>query len=132
MVMSTIEVIIDKENIKRLESAPVNNRYKAYWCKNKYYAVDLELRLHCDGSDVPMMFTTWTDSNNNTWMKSSCTTLETVINQASHILSACRCGYIEVFDGKYRIATITKKYNENDTENNYTTYGRKCWRCEDV
>ena len=59
-------------------------------------------------------------------------TLDGCISEAESILRDCLFGKAELLDGKYRVATVTKRYNDDywDTNSSLTTYGEKCKKSE--
>ena len=107
--MSSFEVKIDWDIIKKLKKT--NNRINAAWHKGVYVADDCYCIAHVGDTE--------------TGYKPSSQNLECVCNEAEGLLLHEDCGYVEVFSGKYRIATVVKKLNDI-CDTNYTSYGDKC------
>lgn len=57
-------------------------------------------------------------------------TLDACICEAEMILKDCLFGKAELLDGKYRVATVTKKADDEYTNSGLTRYGEKCKKSE--
>ena len=65
-----------------------------------------------------------------TTFKCRSTILDACICEAEYILKDCLFGKAELLDGKYRVATVTKRYDDNHTNSGLTRYGEKCKKSE--
>lgn len=57
-------------------------------------------------------------------------TLDGCISEAEWILKDCLFGKAELLDGKYRVATVTKRYDDEYSNSSLTRYGEKCKKSE--
>lgn len=90
--------------------------YYARWYKGRYIAENI--RCHISACrEYENIETTFTCS--------SCT-LDACISEAEMMLHECDCGKAELFDGDYRVATVTKHLGEWLENSNLTKYGVKC------
>ena len=56
--------------------------------------------------------------------------LDACISEAEYILKDCLFGKAELLDGKYRVATVTKRSGDEYTNSCLTRYGEKCKKSE--
>ena len=110
-------------------------RYKARWIGRQYIADNIECHISavrpgddwykCGEYDYgPNQYETTFTCHSHT--------LDGCISEAEYILHDCLFGKAELLDGKYRVATVTKRY-DNDyycTNSNLTRYGEKCKKSE--
>lgn len=93
-----------------------NGRYKAVWRDKCYFAENLRVEIDSDAGSGEYI--------------SSYNTLDAVISEAEGCMLAAKFGIATIYDGKYRVAVVTKKYREEYTDANYTNYGKTCKRYE--
>lgn len=105
---------------KQHENSDGVNRYYNYWHKGRYNAENIRccVSARCKYESVCFDFTC------------SSHTIETCIHEAEFALLDCDCGKAELFDGNYRIATITKHLDDGFVNSNLTKYGKKCHNYE--
>ena len=102
-------------------------RYKARWCGREYIADN----IMCHISAV-----CWTEYESRapyeTTFKCHSNILDACISEAASVLKDCLFGKAELLDGKYRVATVTKHYDDYGgyTRSNLTKYGAKCKKSE--
>ena len=110
-------------------------RYKAQWVGRQYIANNIVCHISavrpCD--DV-RYGASWTEYESRApyedTFKCHSHTLDGCISEAESILHDCLFGKAELLDGKYRVATVTKRTDDYDTNSNLTRYGEKCKRSE--
>lgn len=85
---------------------------QAAWIKGRYVAENLRVVFHCDDGEFDYV---------SDWH-----TLDAVIGEAESLMLRQKFGMATIFDGKYRLCVITKKYRDEDVNSNLTNYGRKC------
>ena len=130
----TFEVEINKlENQEQEKESPY--RYKARWDGGQYIADNIECHISAvfPGDDVRYGHS-WTEYESRapyeTTFKCHSNLLEACINEAEYALKDCLFGKAELLDGKYRVATVTKRYDDRSTNSNLTHYGAKCKKSE--
>ena len=113
-------------------------RYKAQWVGRQYIADNIVCHISAvrsDGDDA-CYGSSWTEYESRApyedTFKCHSHTLDGCISEAEHVLRGCLFGKAELLDGKYRVATVTKRYDDYDdyTCSNLTKYGEKCKRSE--
>ena len=111
-------------------------RYKAQWVGRQYIADNIMCHISavCRGNDG-RYGVSWTEYESRapyeTTFKCHSRTLDGCISEAESILRDCLFGKAELLDGKYRVATVTKRYGDDDyTCSNLTKYGEKCKKSE--
>lgn len=112
-------------------------RYKAQWIGRQYVADNIMCHISAvrQGDDNRYGIS-WTEYESRapfeTTFKCRSTTLDACISEAEHILGDCLWGKAELLDGKYRVATVTKRYDDNYgyTNSSLTKYGEKCKKFE--
>ena len=112
-------------------------RYKAQWVGRQYIADNIVCHIsavrQCDDACYGR---SWTEYESRApyedTFKCHSTTLDGCISEAECILRDCLFGKAELLDGKYRVATVTKHYNDycGYTNSNLTKYGEKCKKSE--
>ena len=95
-------------------------RYKARWVGRQYIADNIT----CHISAV------YPDDEYEDTFECSCRTLDACICEAEYILKDYLFGKAELFDGKYRVATVTKCYEDEYPNSSLTVYGKKCKKAE--
>lgn len=112
-------------------------RYKAQWIGRQYVADNIMCHISAvRQGDDNRYGRSWTEYESRapfeTTFKCRSTTLDACISEAEHILGDCLFGKAELLDGKYRVATVTKHYDDNYgyTNSNLTKYGEKCKKSE--
>ena len=109
-------------------------RYKAQWVGRQYIADNIVCHISAvrPGDDVRHGHS-WVEYDSTApyedTFKCHSRTLDGCISEAEYILKDCLFGKAELLDGKYRVATVTKHYDD-DTCSNLTKYGRKCKKSE--
>ena len=111
-------------------------RYKAQWVGRQYIADNIVCHISavCRGDDG-RYGASWTEYESRapyeTTFKCHSRTLDGCISEAESVLKDCLFGKAELLDGKYRVATVTKRYEDDDyTCSNLTKYGKKCKKSE--
>ena len=111
-------------------------RYKTQWVGRQYIADNIMCHISavCRGNDG-RYGVSWTEYESRapyeTTFKCHSRTLDGCISEAESILRDCLFGKAELLDGKYRVATVTKRYGDDDyTCSNLTKYGEKCKKSE--
>lgn len=95
-----------------------DKRYFAIWRKGKFSAENLKVVL---------------DTNEGSGeYYSDFTTLDATIAEAENLLCDAKFGVATIYDGKYRLAVVTKRYRDEYADSHYTDYGSKCRECEDA
>ena len=109
-------------------------RYKAQWVGRQYMADNIVCHISAvrPGDDVRHGHS-WVEYDSTApyedTFKCHSRTLDGCISEAEYILKDCLFGKAELLDGKYRVATVTKHYDD-DTYSNLTKYGAKCKKSE--
>ena len=109
-------------------------RYKAQWVGRQYMADNIVCHISAvrPGDDA-RHGCSWVEYDSTApyedTFKCHSHTLDGCISEAESILHDCLFGKAELLDGKYRVATLTKHYNDN-TCSNLTKYGAKCKKSE--
>lgn len=93
-----------------------SKHYKAYWKDGCYYANNLRVEIKAASGDISYV--------------SSWTTLESVIHEAENHLLDEKFGCATIYDGKYRVATVSKTYRDQFISSNLTKYGKTCAKSE--
>ena len=111
-------------------------RYKARWNGRQYIADNIMCHISavCQGNDG-RYGVSWTEYESRApyedTFKCHSRTLDGCISEAESVLRDCLFGKAELLDGKYRVATVTKRYDDDDyTCSNLTKYGAKCKKSE--
>lgn len=99
--------------------------YKARWTGRQYVADNITCHISavCYGTEYESR------APYETTFKCHSHTLDGCISEAEMILKDCLFGKAELLDGKYRVATVTKRY-DGYTCSNLTKYGEKCKKSE--
>ena len=112
-------------------------RYKARWTGRQYIADNIMCHISAVRPDDDITYGhSWTEYESRapyeTTFKCHSHTLDGCISEAEHVLKDCLFGKAELLDGKYRVATVTKRYDDYDdyTCSNLTKYGKKCKKSE--
>lgn len=120
--------------VKKQDNAECDKyRYMARWNRGQYIADNITCHISavCAGDDI-CYGRSWTEYESRapyeTTFKCHSHTLDGCISEAEMILKDCLFGKAELLDGKYRVATVTKRYDDHDgyTCSNLTKYGKKC------
>lgn len=109
-------------------------RYKAQWVGRQYIADNIMCHISAvRPGDDPCHGRSWTEYDSTapyeTTFKCHSRTLDGCISEAEYVLMDCLFGKAELLDGKYRVATVTKRYNDY-TNSGLTRYGAKCKKSE--
>lgn len=112
-------------------------RYKAQWIGRQYIADNIVCHISAVRQrDDTAYGRSWTEYESRApyedTFKCHSRTLDGCISEAEYILSNCLFGKAELLDGKYRVATVTKHYDDycGYVNSNLTTYGKKCKKSE--
>lgn len=109
-------------------------RYKARWFGGQYLADNIVCNVSAVfPNDNEYYANAWTEYSPRTYEDSfvcRSRTLEACINEAEYVLKDCLFGKAELLDGKYRVATVTKRADDRSTNSNLTHYGEKCKKSE--
>ena len=112
-------------------------RYMARWTGRQYVADNIMCHISAvrPGDDIRHGHS-WVEYDSTApyedTFKCHSRTLDGCISEAEYILRDCLFGKAELLDGKYRVATVTKRYDDHDgyTCSNLTKYGAKCKKSE--
>lgn len=112
-------------------------RIKAQWRGRQYIADNIVCHISavCKTDDIRYGHS-WTEYESRApyedTFKCHSHTLDGCISEAESILRDCLFGKAELLDGKYRVATVTKRYDDycGYTNSNLTRYGEKCKKSE--
>ena len=112
-------------------------RYKAQWVGRQYIADNIVCHISAvrPGDDA-RHGCSWVEHESTAPYETTFTchshTLDGCISEAEHILHDCLFGKAELLDDKYRVATVTKHYNDycGHTKSSLTRYGEKCKKSE--
>lgn len=108
-------------------------RYKARWIGRDYIADNIECHIlavrPCDNWCKCGEYDYGRNQYEATFTCRS-HTLDGCISEAEWILKDCLFGKAELLDGKYRVATVTKRYDDEYTNSGLTRYGEKCKKSE--
>ena len=112
-------------------------RYMARWTGREYIADNIMCHISAvrPGDDI-CYGRSWTEYESRapyeTTFKCHSRTLDGCISEAELVLKDCLFGKAELLDGKYRVATVTKRYDDDNdyTCSNLTKYGEKCKKSE--
>ena len=110
-------------------------RYKARWIGRDYIADNIECHISAvrPGDDI-RYGGSWTEYESRAPYETTFTchshTLDGCISEAEYVLKDCLFGKAELLDGKYRVATVTKRYDDEYTNSCLTRYGAKCKKSE--
>ena len=124
--------------IKKQDNAEWDKyRYMARWNGRQYVADNITCHISAVRADDDITYgRSWTEYESRapyeTTFKCRSRTLDACISEAEHGLRNCLFGKAELLDGKYRVATVTKRYDDYDdyTCSNLTKYGKKCKKSE--
>ena len=110
-------------------------RYKARWVGRQYIADNIECHISAVRRGDDMRHgCSWVEYESTapyeTTFKCHSNILDACISEAEWILKDCLFGKAELLDGKYRVATVTKRYNDEYTSSSLTKYGEKCKKSE--
>ena len=112
-------------------------RYMARWTGRQYVADNIMCHISAvRRGDDARYGCSWTEYESRApyedTFKCHSRTLDGCISEAEYILRDCLFGKVELLDGKYRVATVTKRYDDHDgyTCSNLTKYGKKCKKSE--
>ena len=112
-------------------------RYKAQWIGRQYIANNIVCHISAvQAGDDARYGASWTEYESRAPYEDTFTchshTLDGCISEAESILRDCLFGKAELLDGKYRVATVTKHYDDycGYTNSNLTRYGEKCKKSE--
>ena len=110
-------------------------RYKAQWVGRQYIADNIVCHISAvrPGDDIRHGIS-WVEYDSTApyedTFKCHSRTLDGCISEAEHVLKDCLFGKAELLDGKYRVATVTKCYDDEYTNSDLTRYGAKCKKSE--
>lgn len=110
-------------------------RYRAQWIGREYIADNIMCHISAvrPGDDITYGHS-WTEYESRapyeTTFKCHSRTLDGCISEAEFVLRDCLFGKAELLDGKYRVATVTKRYDDDYTNSGLTHYGKKCKKSE--
>lgn len=110
-------------------------RYKARWMGRQYIGDNIMCHISAVrlGDDV-RYGSSWTEYESRapyeSTFKCRSKTLDGCISEAESILHDCLWGKAELLDGKYRVATVTKRYDDDYACSGLTQYGKKCKKSE--
>ena len=110
-------------------------RYKARWDCGQYIADNIICHISAvRPGDDEVYGSSWTEYESRapyeTTFKCHSKLLEACINEAEYELMGCLFGKAELLDGKYRVATVTKRADDEYTNSGLTCYGKKCKKSE--
>lgn len=133
----TFEVEIHQiQNCNTEQIAPWDRcRYQARWVGRQYVADNIMCHISAvrPGDDI-CHGRSWVSYDSTapyeTTFKCHSRTLDGCISEVEMILKDCLFGKAELLDGKYRVATVTKRYDDDYACPNLTTYGDKCKNAE--
>ena len=122
--------------VKKQDNAECNKyRYMARWTGGEYIADNIMCRISavCPCDD-PCHGRSWSAYDSTapyeTTFKCHSRTLDACISEAEYALKDCLFGKAELLDGKYRVATVTKRYKDDYINSGLTCYGKKCKKSE--
>lgn len=123
----------EKQNVEANEEN--RYRYMARWVRGQYIADNITCHISAVfPSDNAYYGCSWTEYGSTAPYEDTFTchshTLECCIHEAEHALLGCLFGKAELLDGKYRVATVTKHYDDEYINSNLTRYGKKCKKSE--
>lgn len=110
-------------------------RYMARWDGGQYIADNIVCHISAvlPGDDA-RHGSSWNAYDSTapyeTTFKCHSNILDACISEAEWILKDCLFGKAELLDGKYRVATVTKRYDDEYTNSSLTRYGEKCKKSE--
>lgn len=110
-------------------------RYQARWTGGQYIADNITCHISAvRPTDNITYGLSWTEYESRAPYETTFTchshTLDACICEAEMILKDCLFGKAELLDGKYRVATVTKRYDDEYTNSGLTRYGEKCKKSE--
>ena len=110
------------------------NRYMARWSGGQYIADNIICHISAVRPDDARHGCSWVEYGSTepyeTTFKCHSNVLDACICEAEYILKDCLFGKAELLDGKYRVATVTKHYDDEYTNSSLTRYGEKCKKSE--
>ena len=120
---------------KQVNSECDKYRYMARWNGRQYIADNIMCHISAVRPDDDITYGhSWTEYESRapyeTTFKCHSRTLDACISEAEHVLKNCLFGKAELLDGKYRVATVTKRYGDEYTNSGLTRYGKKCKKSE--
>ena len=110
-------------------------RYMARWNGGQYIADNIVCHISAvrPGDDM-RHGCSWVEYESTapyeTTFKCHSNILDACISEAEWILKDCLFGKAELLDGKYRVSTVTKRYDDEYTNSCLTRYGEKCKKSE--
>lgn len=110
-------------------------RYMARWDDGQYIADNITCHISAvrPGDDIRHGHS-WVEYESTapyeTTFKCHSNILDACISEAEYILKDCLFGKAELLDGKYRVATVTKRYDDAYANSSLTRYGAKCKKSE--
>ena len=110
-------------------------RYQARWIGGQYIADNITCHISAVRPQDDISYgRSWTERESRAPYETTFTccshTLDGCISEAEMILKDCLFGKAELLDGKYRVATVTKRYDDKHTNSGLTSYGEKCKKSE--
>ena len=132
----SFEVKIHPTQKRDTETDPCDKyRYKAQWVGRQYIADNIMCHISAVRPDDDITYGhSWTEYGSRapyeTTFKCRSRTLDGCISEAEYVLMDCLFGKAELLDGKYRVATVTKCYDDDYTNSGLTRYGVKCKKSE--
>ena len=127
---------VEIHTAKKQDNTECNKyRYMARWTGREYIADNIMCHISAvRPGDAICHGRSWVEYDSTApyedTFKCHSRTLDGCISEAEYILRDCLFGKAELLDGKYRVATVTKRYDDDDTCSNLTKYGAKCKKSE--
>lgn len=109
--MAVFDVKLFKHNNSNNDNKQLA-RYKAYWKNGCYHAENLRVVVNADDDHFEYI--------------SGHSVLDSVISEAEVYMMDTQFGYASIYDGQYRVATVTKKVEDFYAYSKLTAYGKKC------
>ena len=133
----TFEVEINKLEKQHTDECEQESpyHYKARWLSGQYLADNIVCNVSAVfPGDDGVYGRSWTEYESRapyeTTFKCRSRTLDACIHEAEYALKDCLFGKAELLDGKYRVATVTKRADDEYTNSGLTRYGEKCKKSE--
>lgn len=130
-------IVCDKERDTETVDSCERYRYKAQWIGRQYIANNIVCHISAVRPGDNICYgCSWVEYESTapyeTTFKCHSHTLDGCISEAESILRDCLFGKAELLDGKYRVATVTKHYDDDywTVNSNLTRYGEKCKKSE--
>ena len=116
------EVEIHPRDIDQRDIDPCDRyRYKARWMGRQYIADNIIAHVSAVYPGVDNRYESAEPYEDTFRCRSK--VLDACVGEVEYILKDCLFGKAELFDGKYRVATVTKCYADDYTNSNLTCYG---------